>query len=205
MLSKHVQKLTAEPAEDEDEQPSTPDDEQPAIKSEGVKNNCEDTTKSELMREVKEEAGGDATASSQSGSNGDAATSVKHEDEEALTSRSLSEDLEIFDGLKFEDGDVIDLNQHASMAANADEDDGDTDENADGDAGQGNDDDDIGDDDMYDDDNEENDDGSGSNHSGDDDQGQPEPADANEGADEISIVSDQVPEVPLDDSSAPLL
>jgi hypothetical protein len=186
-----AQKLKVESTEEEEEQPVV------EVKTE---------VKTELKTEMKMETGGNGPRPNATEDNGDtAAPSVKHEDDDALTNMSLSEDLEIFDGLKFEDGDVIDLNQHVSMATNADEDDGDTDEQADGDAGQDAEvDDEIGDDDMYDDDNEENDDGSGNNHS-EDDQEQLESADSNGDVDAGDVGGGQVPEepvVPLEDNSA---
>lgn len=58
------------------------------------------------------------------------ATQHATEYDDALTSMSLNQDLEIFDGLKFEDGDVIDVNNaRQQQATNADEgDDDDTNE-----------------------------------------------------------------------------
>lgn len=59
--------------------------------------------------------------------------------DDALTSMSLNQDLEIFDGLKFEDGDVIDVNNAMQQQANnADE--GDDDDANEADAGGDNDD-----------------------------------------------------------------
>ncbi|KAF1334419.1 hypothetical protein FI667_g2211, partial [Globisporangium splendens] len=58
-------------------------------------------------------------------------TTTPAEDEDALTSLSLNEDLEIFDGLKFEDGDVIDVNvgpQSLQMSEGGDEEDGNEDQ-----------------------------------------------------------------------------
>lgn len=124
-----------------DEEPTTPDKEAALAKPE---DQATAQTKEETVNELPSATGND----------GD----IKPEDDDALTHLSLNGELEIFDGLKFEDGDVIDLSHHLPVAA--EEDDADGDENAEGDAAQPDDvDDEIGEDDMYDDDNDDNDDG----------------------------------------------
>ncbi|DAZ98010.1 TPA: LOW QUALITY PROTEIN: hypothetical protein N0F65_004500 [Lagenidium giganteum] len=76
---------------------------------------------------------------------------VDHEDEDTLTSLSLNGDLAIFDGLKFEDGDIIDISQQSASREIDDADDG----KSDGESGEPTVQEEVANDDVYDDDDDE--------------------------------------------------
>ncbi|TMW62976.1 hypothetical protein Poli38472_005594 [Pythium oligandrum] len=122
---------------------------------------------------------------------------AQENDEDTLTKLSLNGELSLFDGLKFEDGDVIDMSHHGVGSING-EDDDDQNESTPGpdssaveDEGE-----DIGDD-MYDDDDDDNDDG------GEDDARlpEPEPVDIQETGDVGAVEGEETSELPPFDES----